>query len=488
MLNSLLNDRPEVTPRKVGLAPFLNKFQPRLRKDVLTWDFIKARRLYSDGSLNPKRGLDTAYKHALDDLVMQLMTMINKNARQRGRTIDFKEILYGYKRVNPLHGADYIFDLLLIYRKHKGRRMTMPVRRHAYLQQTFMDIEFREEFLPVLPQVAPSTLSGHFLLQLMPRFSQHFYNAGNKGALQSSEPIHDVNIILNQTIHFIMPLAGRYQTFLAFMKNFENACLRTQGQIALAVMLFHSETDDRTEETMAYISELQTKYPHHDLRVIPVKGPFSRALALQQGSALYERDALMFFIDVDIYLNVESLYRIRTLIIQHRQVYFPIVFSQYDPKMLCPSGEEKCILEGSNDPFSFNHDYGYWRQFGFGIAGIYKSDFEKIGGFDTTIMGWGKEDVDLFNRILSSNLTVYRAVDPGIVHIFHPINCDPSLEPAQYQMCLGTKVATYGSITRLAALVRKTDEIINRDGRGVDEGAKEDRHAQEDNQFMVADA
>ena len=75
--------------------------------------------------------------------LFQVMTMINENARQRGRTIDFKDILYGYSRLNPLHGADYVLDLLLVYRKHKGRKMTVPVRRHAYLQQTFSDIQFR---------------------------------------------------------------------------------------------------------------------------------------------------------------------------------------------------------------------------------------------------------------------------------------------------------------------------------------------------------
>ena len=417
--------------------------------------------------------------------------MINKNARQRGRTIDFKEILYGYRRVDPMHGADYIFDLLLIYRKHKGRRMTVPVRRHAYIQQSFLELEFREEFPPILPDRAPSTTmqSGNFLFQIMPkRLSDRFYNREPKPPEPIAQPIHHVGSILNTTIHFILPLAGRFQTFLAFMTNFEQVCLLSESRTSLAVMLFHSETDDRTEETIAYIGNLQSRYRHHDLRVVQVKGPFSRALALQQGSALYESDSLLFFIDVDIYLGRDALYRIRTLILQHRQVYFPIVFSQYDPKMLCPSGEDRCHLPEADNPFSFKHDFGYWRQFGFGIAGLYKSDFEKIGGFDTTIMGWGKEDVDLFNRIIASDLSVFRASDPGMVHIFHPINCDPSLEPAQYQMCLGTKVATYGSITRLAALVSRTPELFSRDTgeKGLD--MKEEEAVAENNQFLVADA
>ena len=71
------------------------------------------------------------------------MTAINVNARQRGRVIDYKDVLYGYRRVNPLHGADYLLDLLLVYRKFRGRRkMTVPVRRHAYLQQAFLEPEF----------------------------------------------------------------------------------------------------------------------------------------------------------------------------------------------------------------------------------------------------------------------------------------------------------------------------------------------------------
>lgn len=65
------------------------------------------------------------------------MEKINKFSKQRGRVIDFKEILYGYVRYNPIHGADYILDLLLLYKKYRGRKMTVPVRRHAYLQQQF---------------------------------------------------------------------------------------------------------------------------------------------------------------------------------------------------------------------------------------------------------------------------------------------------------------------------------------------------------------
>lgn len=70
--------------------------------------------------------------------------MINENAKSRGRLIDFKEIQYGYRRVDPMHGVEYILDLLLLYKRHKGRKLTVPVRRHAYLQQLFSKPFFKE--------------------------------------------------------------------------------------------------------------------------------------------------------------------------------------------------------------------------------------------------------------------------------------------------------------------------------------------------------
>lgn len=58
-------------------------------------------------------------------------------SKQRGRVIDFKEILYAYNRLDPLHGVDWVLDLLMVYKKYRGHKMTVPVRRHAYIQQSF---------------------------------------------------------------------------------------------------------------------------------------------------------------------------------------------------------------------------------------------------------------------------------------------------------------------------------------------------------------
>lgn len=72
------------------------------------------------------------------------MENINNFSRQRGRVIEFRELLYGYSRVNTLYGHDLILDLLLIYKKYRGKKMTVPVRRHLYVQRAFTETFVRE--------------------------------------------------------------------------------------------------------------------------------------------------------------------------------------------------------------------------------------------------------------------------------------------------------------------------------------------------------
>lgn len=81
----------------------------------------------------------------------QIMEHINNFSRQRGRVIEFRELLYGYMRVNSLYGQDLILDLLLVYKKYRGKKMTVPVRRHLYIQRSFTDVRVREITGGVIP-------------------------------------------------------------------------------------------------------------------------------------------------------------------------------------------------------------------------------------------------------------------------------------------------------------------------------------------------
>lgn len=438
---------------QLGMPPSFMRFHPKQRDEVLEWDFLTGKYLFSSTiDKPPRRGMDSAQRQALDDIIMQVMEMINANAKARGRVIDFKEIQYGYRRVSPLYGAEYVLDLLLLYKKHKGKTMTVPVRRHAYLQQTFSQIQFREDL-----EMDAHTLSSHINQE---SDSLSFLSNSLKMLvpfkLGSSSP--DQREPKEKKVNILVPLSGRYDIFVRFMANFERVCLIPKQNVKLVVLLFNTDNPERVKQ-VELMREYHMKYPRADMEVRPVDGAFSRALALEVGSSHFSNDSLLFYCDVDMLFNSDFLKRCRDNTALGEQTYFPIIFSQYDPKVVYIGKVP------SDNHYVFTSKTGLWRTYGFGIVCVYKGDLVKAGGFDTSIQGWGMEDVDLFNKFIQSGVRLFRSTDTGIVHVHHPVVCDPNLEPKQYKMCLGSRASSHGSTQQLAELwLEKNQQSYSNNG------------------------
>jgi len=206
------------------------------------------------------------------------------------------------------------------------------------------------------------------------------------------------------------------------------------------------------------LDELRAHLP--DVRVVDMAAQaFSRGVALMRGAAATpSTDALLFFTDVDMLFTADALRRIRLNTIRGAQVYFPIVFSEYSPETW--SRDDRL---DSADAFHYGRRRGYFRHFGFGLVSLYRFDLDRVGGLDTNIHGWGMEDVDLFEKCLKQpNLRVFRAPDPGLVHIYHPISCPETMPIAQYNMCVGSKAASIASLDSLAdQLIASTVEAAS---------------------------
>ncbi|MBN3310733.1 chondroitin sulfate synthase 3 [Amia ocellicauda] len=440
-MSKLSNTEVQKEDQELGMMPSFTRFQPTDRNEVIEWEFITGKHLYSmaDNQV-PRQGLGSVLRAALGDTVLQVMEMINENSKARGRVIDFKEVQYGYRRVDPLHGAEYILDLLLLYKKHKGRKVTVPVRRHAYLQQSFSKPFFTEaEELDVgelVDTINSDSQSFSFLSNSLKIFSSFQFTESTKEMWERGE----------KKIHILVPLTGRYDIFVRFMENFEKTCLIPNQNVKLAIILVDNDSNQDKDKHMDLITEYHNKYPKADLSVIPMTGDFSRGLALEMGSSQLENNTLLLFCDVDLVFNADFLQRCRDNTVQGEQVYYPIIFSQYDPKIVYAGNAPE------DSSFVFTKKSGFWRDYGFGITCIYKSDLVNAGGFDTSIQGWGLEDVDLFTKVINSGLKAFRSQEVGIVHIYHTVHCDPNLDPKQHKMCLGSKASTYASTMQLAEL------------------------------------
>lgn len=248
------------------------------------------------------------------------------------------------------------------------------------------------------------------------------------------------------------------------------------------IVVFQDQTDLKLFDDK--IGNLQRKFLNEKINYITLSGNFSRGKALDVAarSSLISNGAILFFIDVDVTFQRETLLRIRKNTIRQKQIYLPIVFSQYDPEKLL-KGHQRSYSSNfmANNMISMDNDSGYFRQFGYGICSIYKSDIlhPDIDGFNTDINGWGLEDVKFLEKILKIgqksfsvllnivddnnnnndikiqkplnklNLCVFRSPDPSLIHVFHPIYCDQNLDESQYNMCIGTKANTLGSYRQI---------------------------------------
>lgn len=312
-----------------------------------------------------------------------------------------------------------------------------------------------------------------------------------KYALSSSRKQNGIAEIA--TIVFVLPLAGRFQTLQRFLQNYERVCLQhPETQTQLLVVLF-DEFNSNLAPFYYEMDRLKMKYKSAVMNHITVHGNFSRGIALNHAihSEHIQLNDILFFIDVDITFTRTSIKRIRLNTKMHRQVYLPIVFSEYDPKVWQNSTRMTDIPELSQtEVINLDYSRGYFRQFGYGICAIFKADIlhPNISGFNDDITGWGLEDVKFLEKLVKMHqtpinsllksaaesnplqnstqivplsLSIFRAPDPTLVHIYHDIYCDKTLSEAQYTMCLGTKANTLGSYKYIESIYMNNQTIID---------------------------
>jgi len=260
-------------------------------------------------------------------------------------------------------------------------------------------------------------------------------------------PVH------KETVHMIMALSQRVDAFQQFLQRFYELVGQDNG-VDLTVVYFGPAGLERVQSLVRDFNADQKS--DSKVHLLTTNDTFSRGHGLQIGADSLNNNSLLLMCDVDIVLTNSFLERCRLHTSLGRSVYYPIVFSLYNPAIIA---KLQHTTKPPDKPI-ITRDTGFWRDFGYGMTCQYRADFLSVGGFtdevisNESVAGWGMEDVRLYRRHLNSGtLTVVRATDPGIFHSWHEKSCPSSLSKDQYKGCLRSRALSEASHAQLGMLL-----------------------------------
>ena len=164
--------------------------------------------MYSVSAGGEKKKVPKDVAEGLTAVVGTVLDSINAEASEKGRVIEFRDLFYAYVNNDPVYGITYILDLLLLYKRYKGNKMTVKVRSHAYVRQPFLTPVARlEDSQDHNPPSVPVQVSGDGEVQ------------GPGSDQTQSDP--------RQTVTFIVPVAGQKKipVIKRFLDNYEKEVL-----------------------------------------------------------------------------------------------------------------------------------------------------------------------------------------------------------------------------------------------------------------------
>ena len=369
-------------------------FSAQNETDFQSWQYIDGDQLFTSGTTVPVTDSISELQEELEHVITKVLKHINEEEDTELRFIELKS---GYVRYSGTRGREYVLDLSLYGQEGN-------VHRRVNL------------LWPHLPQ-----------LVVLP----------------------DMELDKKETrINFVMPLNRVGSRFSEFLKVYERVCLKNGGNVRLVLAVYGKDDEIFVRNS---VQEYKEKYPGSEIRVVYGEGQFSRGRALDLGLSVLNGSELAFLCDVDMTFDLSFLSHCRLNTIQGSRVYYPEFFKYYNMDY---------VYRFKRKPQTYNirREHGHWATYSYGMLCIYKSDYTAIGGFDTSIVGWGGEDVELFNKVISHRLEVLKAPDPSLSHRYHEKVCSTHSGPFQFSDCISSRKENLADEEQLGEYVLRLEK------------------------------
>lgn len=399
IIRSLLPKLPAEVPEKtlhwpIGFPP---PFKPATRFEVIKWTYFDDKRFYafSDGEAVSN---DEIYRNDVSEIFETMKYVIHK---EHAVSKQYLKLVNGYRRLDPQRGAEYSFDV----RKQISNTNKFDIIR-MHVLRPFTKVE-----------------------------------ALTMPAATEQKGIHIVLPVLREDIN-------RYETFLQMYKR---VCLQTGENVVLLTVFinirggeFEGAESDQFVEPKRLIARYKHSYMWAQLPWLQVGvKQHSPVLIMDIVSMKLPSNALIFLMSLSTEFTINFLNRCRVNVVSGIQVFFPIPFIQYDPKI---AFQNKPLLTFVD----VHRDNGFWDETSDDTACFNNHDYKNLRMSKSNFLDESSNvEESLLHVFQSSDIQVFRAVDSELRKGYVAPTCVKE-DDAQYNQCVRHASRRHASRAQLA--------------------------------------